>query len=107
MVITPWQRWEPTIRFKSIYHSVQQRRNRPKVIVLLITQKHSTIIANNLKIVEVVTNQPLDYWQTRLIERPVEKEKISDIKVLLAGAIIARNKIHVFMNAKEENLEKS
>ena len=35
-----------------------------------------------------------------------EKEKIKDIRILLAGVTEARKKLHIFMNVREENLNK-
>jgi ATP phosphoribosyltransferase len=37
---------------------------------------------------------------------PWKREKIMDIKMLLAGVREARKKLHIFMNVREENISK-
>ena len=39
------------------------------------------------------------------LKDPVKKEKISDMIVLLRGAVEARKKLHIFVNVNKENLD--
>ena len=40
------------------------------------------------------------------LQDPWKKEKIKDVIVLLKGVVEARNKLHVFLNIKNENISK-
>jgi ATP phosphoribosyltransferase len=107
LVITPWQRWGTNERVQIFLSFGATEAKPPEEVDGIIdnTETGSTITANNLKIVEVVDKSTARLLANKnALKDPWKREKISDIKVLLAGAIIARKKIHLFMNAREENV---
>ena len=109
LVITPWRSWGENEKIK-IFLSFGATEAKPPEEVDVIIDNSSTgttIRDNNLKIVEIIDtstavliankNALLDEWK---------QEKIKDVLVLLKGVIEARKKLHIFMNVKEENLNK-
>ncbi len=109
LVITPWKSWGENEKIKIFLSFGATEAKPPEEVDVIIdnTSTGTTIKDNNLKIVEVIDtstavliankNALLDKWK---------QEKIKDILVLLKGVIEARKKLHIFMNVKEENLNK-
>ncbi|MHA1763240.1 MAG: ATP phosphoribosyltransferase, partial [Promethearchaeota archaeon] len=71
------------------------------------TETGSTLRANNLKIVEIIDHSTAVLIANKnALQDEWKREKIKDLKVLLMGVIEASKKLHIFMNVKEENLDK-
>jgi ATP phosphoribosyltransferase len=109
LVITPWKTWGENDKVK-IYLSFGATEAKPPEEVDVIidnTSTGTTLKANNLKVVET-----LDISTAVLIANKSslrdewKKEKIKDIIVLLKGVIEAEKKLHIFMNVKEEHIDK-
>ncbi|MHA1730594.1 MAG: ATP phosphoribosyltransferase [Promethearchaeota archaeon] len=109
LIITPWQTWGDNTEFR-IYLSFGATEAKPPEEVDAIidnTATGSTIRANNLKIVEEVDrSSALLIANKKSLEDPWKREKIEDVKMLLKGVIEARKKIHLFVNVREDNLER-
>ncbi|MHA1338808.1 MAG: ATP phosphoribosyltransferase [Promethearchaeota archaeon] len=107
-VITPWETWGTNNKVK-IYLSFGATEAKPPEEVDAIidnTETGSTIRANNLKIVEVLDrSSALLIANKYSLKDEWKREKIEDIRLLLAGVRNAHRKIHLFMNVREENLE--
>jgi ATP phosphoribosyltransferase len=76
-------------------------------IIIDNTQTGSTLRANNLKIVHVIdTSTAVLIANKHALKDEWKREKIKDLKVLLKGVIEASKRLHVFINVKEENLNR-
>ncbi len=109
LVITPWKSWGENESVKIFLSFGATEAKPPEEVDAIIdnTSTGTTIKDNNLKIVEIIDNSTavlianknalLDEWK---------QEKIKDVLVLLKGVIEAKKKLHIFMNVKEDNLNK-
>ncbi|MHA2181900.1 MAG: ATP phosphoribosyltransferase [Promethearchaeota archaeon] len=109
LVITPWKSWGENEKIKIFLSFGATEAKPPEEVDVIIdnTSTGTTIKDNNLKILEIIDTSTavliankkafLDKWK---------QEKIKDVLVLLKGVIEARKKLHIFMNVKEENLNK-
>ncbi len=108
-VYTPWNSWGDNRKVR-IYLSFGATEAKPPEEVDCIfdnTATGSTMRANNLRMVETIdTSTALLLASPQAMKDEFKKEKINDIKLLLKGVIEGKNKFHVFMNCKEENVEK-
>ncbi len=109
MVITPWKKWGENERVKIFLSFGATEAKPPEEVDAIIdnTQTGSTLRANNLKIVETIdTSNAVLIANKNALKDEWKNEKIKDLKVLLMGVIEASKKLHIFMNVKEENLQK-
>jgi len=109
LVITPWKTWGENNRVKIFLSFGATEAKPPEEVDAIIdnTQTGSTIRANNLKILDVIdTSTAVLIANKNALQDEWKKEKIKDIKVLLMGVIEASKKLHIFMNVKEDNLNK-
>jgi len=108
MVITPWITWGTNSHVK-IYLSFGATEAKPPEEVDAIidnTETGTTLRENNLKVVEVLDqSSAILIANKHSLKDEWKREKIEDIRLLLAGVRNARKKIHLFMNVKEENLD--
>ncbi|MHA1913735.1 MAG: ATP phosphoribosyltransferase [Promethearchaeota archaeon] len=109
LVITPWKTWGENERVK-IYLSFGATEAKPPEEVDLIidnTSTGTTIKANNLRIIETLDlSTAVLIANKNSLKNEWKKEKIKDILVLLKGVIEAEKKLHIFMNVKEEHIDK-
>jgi len=109
LVITPWKTWGENDKVK-IYLSFGATEAKPPEEVDVIidnTSTGTTLKANNLKVVETLDISTAVLIANRISLRDEwKKEKIKDILVLLKGVIEAEKKLHIFMNVKEEHIDK-
>ena len=71
-----------------------------------ITETGTTLIQNNLKIIDQVMESTAVLIANKdALKDPIKKEKIIDMIVLLRGVVEARKKIHIFVNVEKDNLE--
>ena len=109
LVITPWKTWGENDRVKIFLSFGATEAKPPEEVDAIIdnTQTGSTIRANNLKIVEIIDSSTAVLIANKYaLQDEWKKEKIKDLKVLLLGVIEASKKLHIFMNVREENLNK-
>ena len=67
----------------------------------------AVIDGKNLKIIDIIdTSTAVLIANKNALNDEWKREKIKDLKVLLMGVIEASKKLHIFMNVKEENLNK-
>lgn len=108
-VITPWRKWGENERVKIFLSFGATEAKPPDEVDIIIdnTQTGSTLRANNLKIIHVIdTSTALLIANKHALKDDWKREKIKDLKVLLKGVIEASKRLHVFINVKEENLQK-
>lgn len=109
LVITPWKTWGDNDKVKIFLSFGATEAKPPEEVDVIIdnTQTGSTIRANNLKIVDVIdTSNAVLIANKNALKDEWKREKIKDLKVLLMGVIEASKKLHIFMNVREENLNK-
>ena len=72
-----------------------------------ITETGTTLVQNNLKLIETLGHSSAHLIANKKsLEDKVKAEKIADIIALIKGVVEARKKLHIFVNVKEENLQK-
>ncbi|MFX0056825.1 MAG: ATP phosphoribosyltransferase [Candidatus Hodarchaeota archaeon] len=109
LVITPWKSWGENEKVKIFLSFGATEAKPPEEVDVIIdnTQTGTTLRANNLKIIEIIdTSTAVLIANKHALKDNWKKEKIKDIVVLLMGVIEASKKLHIFMNVKEENLNK-
>lgn len=109
LVITPWRTWGENEKVKIFLSFGATEAKPPEEVDVIIdnTSTGTTIKANNLKIVEIIdTSTAVLIANKNAFKDDWKQEKIKDILVLLKGVIEARKKLHIFMNVREENLNK-
>jgi len=109
LVITPWRTWGENEKVKIFLSFGATEAKPPEEVDVIIdnTSTGTTIKANNLKIVEIIdTSTAVLIANKNALKDDWKREKIKDILVLLKGVIEARKKLHIFMNVREENLNK-
>lgn len=109
LIITPWWRRGEN-RSATIYLSFGATEAKPPEdadVIVDVTQTGRSLEQNNLKILDVVmkSSAALIANRSALLDGR-KREKIYDILTLLKGVVDARERIHIFVNVKEENLEK-
>ena len=109
MIITPWWRKGDNPK-ASVYLSFGATEAKPPEIADLIvdvTETGTTLEQNNLRQAEtiMVSTAHLITNKSALKDR-WKREKIFDLKVMLRGVVEAQKKLHIFVNVKEENLQK-
>ncbi len=109
LVITPWWRRGEN-RLATIYLSFGATEAKPPEdadVIIDVTQTGRSLEQNNLKILDVVmeSSATLIANKNALLDKR-RREKIFDILTLLKGVVDARERIHIFVNVKRENLEK-
>jgi ATP phosphoribosyltransferase len=109
LVITPWKSWGENEKLKIFLSFGATEAKPPEEVDVIIdnTSTGTTIKDNNLKIVEIIdTSTAVLIANKKALLDEWKQEKIKDVLVLLKGVIEARKKLHIFMNVKEENLNK-
>ena len=109
LVITPWRIWGENEKVKIFLSFGATEAKPPEEVDVIIdnTSTGTTIKANNLKVVEIIdTSTAVLIANKNALKDDWKREKIKDILVLLKGVIEARKKLHIFMNIREENLNK-
>ncbi|MHA1726220.1 MAG: ATP phosphoribosyltransferase [Promethearchaeota archaeon] len=109
LVITPWKKWGENEKVKIFLSFGATEAKPPEEVDAIIdnTETGSTLRANNLKIVEIIDHSTAVLIANKnALQDEWKREKIKDLKVLLMGVIEASKKLHIFMNVKEENLDK-
>lgn len=109
LVITPWKTWGENEKVKIFLSFGATEAKPPEEVDLIIdnTSTGTTLKDNNLKIIEIIdTSTAVLIANKNASQDAWKQEKIKDVLVLLKGVIEARKKLHIFMNVKEENLDK-
>ncbi len=109
LVITPWKRWGKNEKVKIFLSFGATEAKPPEEVDVIIdnTSTGTTIKDNNLKILETIgTSTAVLIANKSALKDKWKREKIKDILVLLKGVIEAKKKLHIFMNVREESLNK-
>jgi len=109
MIITPWMRIGEN-KLVEIFLSFGATEAKPPEdvdAIYDITETGTTLVQNNLKVIETVAYSSAQLIANKnSLDDKIKAEKIADILALLKGVVEARKKLHIFVNVKEENLQK-
>ena len=109
LVITPWWRKGENSKV-SVFLSFGATEAKPPEnadAIVDIAETGTTIEQNNLKPIECLyESQAVLIVNKDALKNPSKRENIYDILTLLKGVIDGRKKIHIFVNVKEENLNR-
>lgn len=109
MIITPWWRRGEN-HMASIYLSFGATEAKPPEIADLIvdvTETGTTLEQNNLRQAETIMVSTAHLVTNKsVLKDPWKREKLYDLKIMLRGVVEAQKKLHIFVNVKEENLQK-
>ncbi len=107
-IITPWFRIgnNKNVEIFLSFGATEAKPPEDVEAIFDITETGTTLVQNNLKIIEQVMESTAVFIANKdSLKDPVKKEKISDMIVLLRGAVEARKKLHIFVNVNKENLD--
>jgi ATP phosphoribosyltransferase len=109
MIITPWMRIGEN-KMVEIFLSFGATEAKPPEdvdAICDITETGTTLVQNNLKLIETLGNSSAQLIANKnSLADKVKAEKIADIMALIKGVVEARKKLHIFVNVREENLQK-
>ena len=109
LIITPWWRKgeNDKVRIYLSFGATEAKPPEDADAIVDVTETGTTLERNNLKPIEVImeSSAVLIANKDSLSQRR-KREKIYDILTLLKGVIESDKKLHIFVNVKEENLEK-
>lgn len=109
LVITPWWRKgeNPKVSVFLSFGATEAKPPENADAIVDIAETGTTIEQNNLKPIECLyESQAVLIVNKDALKNPSKREKIYDILTLLKGVIDGRKKIHIFVNVKEENLNR-
>src|SRR6187431_103163 len=108
-IVTPWSRTGNN-KMVEIFLSFGATEAKPPEdvdAVFDITETGTTLVQNNLKLIETVAQSSAQLIANKTsLEDKAKSEKIADILALIKGVVEARKKLHIFVNVKQENLQK-
>jgi ATP phosphoribosyltransferase len=72
-----------------------------------VTETGTTLEQNNLRQAETIMVSTAHLITNKsILKDPWKREKLYDLKIMLRGVVEAQKKLHIFVNVKEENLQK-
>jgi ATP phosphoribosyltransferase len=106
-IYTPW--WViGENEMVSIYLSFGATEAKPPEeadLVVDVTETGTTLQENGLQILDVIMKSNAVLIANRKsLSDPVKKEKILDVLAMFRGVVEAHNRLHIFVNVREENL---
>jgi ATP phosphoribosyltransferase len=109
VVVTPWWRRGENNK-AAVYLSFGATEAKPPEdadAIVEVVETGASMDQNNLKIVEtVLESSAVLIANTDALKNPFKREKIYDILTLLKGVVDGRKKLHIFVNVREENVQK-
>ncbi len=106
-IVTPWSRTGDN-KLVEIFLSFGATEAKPPEdvdAVFDITETGTTLIQNNLKIIDqVMESTAVLIANKEALKDPIKREKIIDMIILLRGVVEARKKLHIFVNVEKDNL---
>jgi ATP phosphoribosyltransferase len=109
LVITPWWKTGDNARV-SVFLSFGATEAKPPEnadAIMEVVETGTTLQQNNLKIIDTIAESTaVLIANKKALFDPEKREKIYDILTLLKGVVDGRKKIHIFVNVREENLER-
>lgn len=109
MVITPWWRrgTNDKVRIYLSFGATEAKPPEDTDAIIDLIETGTTLERNNLKVIETILESSAVLIANRqALRQRAKREKIYDIMTLLKGVIDGAKKLHIFVNVKEENLDK-
>ncbi len=108
LIITPWWRRGSNSKV-AIFLSFGATEAKPPEdadVIFDVTETGSTLEQNNLKIIEdVLRSSSVFIANKKSMRDHIKREKIFDVMTLFKGVVEGRQKIHIFLNVRKENLK--
>ncbi|MFH0749220.1 MAG: ATP phosphoribosyltransferase [Candidatus Bathyarchaeota archaeon] len=109
LIITPWWRkgTNPKVSIFLSFGATEAKPPENADAIMDISETGTTLEQNDLKSIELIsTSEAVLIANKKSVNDPEKKEKIYDILTLLKGVVEGRERLHIFVNVKEENLNK-
>ena len=109
MIITPWLRigQNKNVEIFLSFGATEAKPPEDVDAIFDITETGTTLAQNNLKIIDFVMESTAVLVANKSsLKDSKKREKIADMVALLKGVVEARKKLHIFVNVREENLQK-
>ncbi|NVM53581.1 MAG: ATP phosphoribosyltransferase [Candidatus Helarchaeota archaeon] len=106
-IITPWYKsgTNPKVKLILSFGATEAKPPEDADGIIDVIETGTTLIANNLKIIELISeSNAYLLGNKKALRDPWKKEKIKDVMVVLKGVVEARKKLHIFLNIKNENI---
>jgi ATP phosphoribosyltransferase len=108
LVVTPWLRrgTNPKVTITLSFGATEAKPPENAEAIIDVSETGTTLQQNNLKVIDIIKESEAVLIANReaLRERDRE-EKIYDVLTLLRGVVEGKEKIHIFVNVEEKNLE--
>ena len=108
LVVTPWLRrgTNPNVTMILSFGATEAKPPENAEAIVDVIETGMTLEQNNLKVIEVVQESQAVLIANRdALEETDKEEKIRDVLTLLRGVVEGREKIHIFVNVEERNLD--
>jgi ATP phosphoribosyltransferase len=109
MIITPWLRVGQNKQVEIFLSFGATEAKPPEDVdaIFDITETGTTLGRNNLKIIDTVMESTAVLVANKnALKVPHKREKIADMCALLKGVVEARKKLHIFVNVREDNINR-
>jgi ATP phosphoribosyltransferase len=109
VIITPWLRVgeNKNVEIFLSFGATEAKPPEDVDAIFDITETGTTLGQNNLKIIDVVLESSAVLVANRnALKDKKKREKIADMVALLRGVVEGRKKLHIFVNVKEDNLDR-
>jgi ATP phosphoribosyltransferase len=109
LIVTPWLRLgsNKNVQIFLSFGATEAKPPEDVDAIMDVTETGTTLTQNQLKIVDTVMESTavLIANKTSLKDK-IKREKIYDIVTMLHGAVEGKKHLHLFLNVKEENIQK-
>jgi len=107
LIITPWWRKgsNPKVSIFLSFGATEAKPPEDADAIVDISETGATLEQNDLKPVEtIMTSGAILIANKKSLNDPEKREKIYDVLTLLKGVVDGRERLHIFVNVKKENL---
>lgn len=106
-IITPWWKREGNrnVAILLSFGATEAKPPEDADAIIDAIETGITLEKNNLKIIDkIIKSQAVLITNENSLKDNIKREKIYDVLTLLKGVVEGKQKIHIFVNVKEENL---
>ncbi len=109
MIVTPWLRLgsNKNVQIFLSFGATEAKPPEDVDAIMDVTETGTTLTQNQLKIVDTVMESTAVLIANKAsLKDKIKREKIYDIVTMLHGAVEGKKHLHLFLNVKQENLNK-
>jgi ATP phosphoribosyltransferase len=109
LVVTPWWRKgeNPRVSVFLSFGATEAKPPEDADVIVDVTETGTTLEQNNLEIIETIMDSSAVFIANKKsLADPQKMEKIYDVLTLLKGVVDGSQRLHIFVNVKQENLQK-